>query len=71
MRCEHGYGPGDHHFESGKCPPVGNTTHSAICPICGLSANNGTVTHSLHVSVATFICTRAHLFTVTWLEVEV
>ena len=21
-RCVHGYGPGDHHFESGWCPPV-------------------------------------------------
>lgn len=48
-----------------------STPNSAICPICGLSANNGVTTHSLHVTVATFICTRAHLFTVTWVEVEV
>ena len=48
--------------------PRDQSTHSAICPICGLSANNGTVAHSLHVSVATFICPEGHLFTVTWTE---
>lgn len=41
----------------------------AICPTCGLSTNNATVRRSEHAAIATFICTEAHLFTVTWVEV--
>jgi hypothetical protein len=41
----------------------------AICPICGLSADNAVVVRSEHTATATYCDTRGHLFSVTWLEV--
>lgn len=41
----------------------------AICPMCGLTADNGIVRRSELVAVATYCDTRGHLFSVTWLEV--
>ena len=45
------------------------TPRPAICPICGLRADNGVVRRSELVAVATYCDTRGHLFSVTWLEV--
>lgn len=46
-------------------------THNrpAICPICGLTANNAVVVRSEHTATATYCDTEGHLFSVTWLEV--
>lgn len=41
----------------------------AICPICGLGANNAVVVRSEHTATATYCDTEGHLFSVTWLEV--
>lgn len=41
----------------------------AICPICGLTANNGVITRGEVTAVATYCDTEGHLFSVTWLEV--
>lgn len=41
----------------------------AICPACGLTADNGVLRRSEGPSMATYVCTNAHLFAVTWLEV--
>lgn len=41
----------------------------AICPICGLSADNAVVRRSEHTATATYCDTAGHLFSVTWLEV--
>jgi hypothetical protein len=43
--------------------------HPAICPICGLRADNAVVVRSEHTATATYCDTRGHLFSVTWLEV--
>lgn len=45
------------------------TPRPAICPICGLSADNAVVRRSELVAVATYCDTAGHLFAVTWLEV--
>lgn len=47
-----------------KAPP-----RPAICPICGLSADNAVVVRSEHIATATYCDTKGHLFSVTWLEV--
>lgn len=41
----------------------------ATCPICGLTADNGVLRRSELTATSTFVCTNAHLFAVTWLEV--
>lgn len=41
----------------------------AICPLCGLTADNGIVVRNELVATATFVDTNAHLFAVTWVEV--
>lgn len=41
----------------------------AICPICGLSADNGIVVRGELIATATYCDTAGHLFSVTWLEV--
>lgn len=38
----------------------------AICPICGLTADNAVVTHSELTATATFVDTEGHLFSVMW-----
>ena len=43
--------------------------HPAICPICGLRADNAVVVRAEHTATATYCDTRGHLFSVTWLEV--
>ena len=40
----------------------------AICPSCGLTADNAVVRRSEVTTMATYACTNAHLFAVTWLE---
>ena len=40
----------------------------AICPSCGLTADNAVVRRSEVTTMATYVCTNAHLFAVTWLE---
>jgi len=41
----------------------------AICPICGLTADNGVLVRSELTATATYCDTEGHLFSVTWLEV--
>lgn len=41
----------------------------AICPMCGLTADNAVMRRSELTATATYCCTNAHLFAVTWLEV--
>lgn len=51
-------------------PTEGVTTpRPAICPNCGLTADNGITRRSELTATATFCCTNGHLFSVTWLEV--
>lgn len=40
----------------------------AICPNCGLTANNGVLVRSELTTAATYLCTEAHIFSVTWME---
>ena len=52
--------------------PAADTQHEprpSICPICGLSADNGVIRRSELTATATFCDTRGHLWSVTWLEV--
>ena len=46
-------------------------THArpALCPMCGLTANNGVMVRSELTVTATYCDTAGHLFSVTWLEV--
>jgi hypothetical protein len=41
----------------------------AICPICGLTADNGILVRSELTATATYCDTAGHLWAVTWLEV--
>lgn len=41
----------------------------AICPICGLTADNGITVRSELTATATYCDTAGHLWSVTWLEV--
>lgn len=41
----------------------------AICPMCGLTADNGIVVRAEITATATYCDTAGHLFAVTWLEV--
>lgn len=53
--------------------PAGDTQHQprpAICPACGLTADNGIVRRSEVTATATYCCTNGHLFAVQWLEVD-
>lgn len=49
--------------------PPRSDTRPALCPICGLSANNGVLVRAELTATATYCDTRGHLFSVTWLEV--
>lgn len=44
--------------------------YPAICPTCGLAADNAVVVRSELTATATYCCTEAHLFSVTWIEVS-
>lgn len=50
-------------------PVAQDLPHPAICPTCGLRADNGIVVRSELTATATYCCTEAHLFSVTWVEV--
>lgn len=51
-------------------PPRGKQVpRPAICPTCGLAADNGIVVRSELTATATYCCTEAHIFAVTWVEV--
>lgn len=41
----------------------------SICPVCGLTADNGIVVRAELTATATFVDTAGHMFAVTWLEV--
>lgn len=41
----------------------------AVCPVCGLAADNAVVVRSELTATATYVDTAGHLFAVTWLEV--
>ena len=41
----------------------------ALCPICGLTSDNGIARHTEVTTLVTYVCTRGHLFAVTWVEV--
>lgn len=45
------------------------TPRPAICPACGLTADNGVLVRSELTATATYCCTNGHLYAVTWLEV--
>lgn len=40
----------------------------SICPLCGLAADNGILVRSELTATATYVCTDAHLWSVTWAE---
>ena len=53
--------------------PISGDRHNprpAICPACGLTADNGIVRRSEITATATYCCTNEHLFAVQWLEVS-
>ena len=55
-------------------PPTPDKQHRAvprpaICPACGLQADNGVLVRSELTATATYVCTNGHLYAVTWLEV--
>ena len=52
------------HERTDSAPP-----RPAICPICGLTADNGVLVRSELTATATYCDTAGHLFSVTWLEV--
>lgn len=41
----------------------------SICPTCNLTADNGVIIRSELTATATYCCTAAHLWAVTWVEV--
>lgn len=41
----------------------------ALCPTCGLTADNGVLVRSELTATATYCDTAGHLWAVTWLEV--
>lgn len=41
----------------------------AICPACGLTADNAVVVRGELTAQATYVCTEGHLYAVTWVEV--
>lgn len=41
----------------------------ALCPLCGLTADNAVTVRSELTATATYCDTRGHLWSVTWLEV--
>lgn len=41
----------------------------AVCPICGLTADNGVLVRAELTATATYCDTAGHLWAVTWLEV--
>ena len=41
----------------------------SVCPICGLTADNGITVRSELTATATFVDTSGHLWSVTWPEV--
>ena len=45
------------------------TARPSVCPICGLTADNGVVARTELTATATYIDTAAHLWAVTWAEV--
>lgn len=40
----------------------------AICPTCGLTADNAVVVRGELTATATYVCTDGHLYAVTWIE---
>lgn len=46
-----------------------NIPKPSVCPVCGLAADNAVVVVSEITSTATYVCTEAHMWAVTWLEV--
>lgn len=40
----------------------------STCPQCGLMADNGVRVRTEMTSTATYVCTEAHIWSVTWLE---
>jgi len=47
-----------------------NEPRPAVCPACGLTADNGVLRRSELTATSTYCCTAGHLFAVTWLEVS-
>lgn len=41
----------------------------AICPTCGLVADNAVLVRGEVVATATYVCTSGHLYAVTWMDV--
>ena len=41
----------------------------ALCPTCGLAADNGILVRSELTATATYVDTAGHIFSVTWVEV--
>lgn len=46
-----------------------STPHPALCPTCGLAADNGILVRSELTATATYVDTAGHIFSVTWVEV--
>lgn len=49
--------------------PSNRNPRPALCPSCGLMADNGIARRDELTTMATYVCTAGHLFAVTWLEV--
>ena len=45
------------------------TPHPALCPLCGLMADNAVVVRSELTATATYVDTEGHIFAVVWPEV--
>lgn len=45
------------------------TPRPAICPACGLTADNAVIVRGELTTTATYVDTEGHLFAVVWAEV--